>query len=141
MNERQIQEISQQVFKETPTQIERKKIGICNEVYELTLPSNSFILRMNQHKDILYGTHRHLPIFKRLEIKTPEIVAEDYSKEHFPFCYHILTKIEGKDLGLVIDTLSEAELKSVASEVSDIFTKFNSIAAQTEIEKVLGSYR
>ncbi len=139
MNETQIQKVSESVFNKAPLSIERKKIGICNEVYELTFNSESFILRMNQHKEILYGTHRFLPLYKQLQIKTPTIVAEDYSKEHFPFCYHILTKIEGKDLGLVIHTLSDEELKLIAAEVSAIVQKFHSTATQQEIRRLLAS--
>ncbi|MCI4669174.1 MAG: phosphotransferase [Bacteroidia bacterium] len=130
MNENQIEQVSEWVFKKRPLQIEKKTIGLCNEVYELKFSSESFILRMNQQKDILFGTHKHLPLFKKLYIKTPEIVAEDYSKDHFPFCYHILTKIEGRDLGLVIDTLNHSQLRQVASEISNIFDKFNSPVAQ-----------
>ena len=105
-------------------------IGMCNEVYELKYASNSYILRMNKVKDHLYGTHKHLPLFKKLQIKTPDIVIEDYSKTELPFCYQIQTKIEGKDLLLVFHELSSSELKAIAKEISLIYDKFNTLPDQ-----------
>lgn len=127
MNQKYIQEIGKKEFGEIPVEIERKTIGICNEVYELTYPNESYILRMNQEKEWIYGTHKFLPLFQILQIKTPEILSEDYSKTAFPFCYQILTKLEGKDMGLVIDGLSRPELTKIAEEISSIFDKFNAL--------------
>ena len=127
MNHKLIQAIGEKEFGEIPLEISRKTIGMCNEVYELKFSTDSFILRMNQEKEWIYGTHKFLPLFQRLNIKTPRIVAEDYSKKDFPFCYQILTKLKGKDLGLVINELNPSNLKEIAREVSDIFDKFNSL--------------
>ncbi len=140
MNKTNIQAVSQKEFGQIPITIERKTIGICNEVYELTLKSKSVILRMNQQKEWLYGTHKFLPLFKKLNITTPDIIAEDYSKIDFPFCYQILTKLEGKDLGVVIDTLSTNELKAVAHAVSDIFDKFNTLPPAKDFGGLTGLY-
>ncbi|MEM8899188.1 MAG: phosphotransferase, partial [Bacteroidota bacterium] len=82
---------------------------------------------MNKEKEWIYGTHKFLPLFKELLIKTPEILIEDYTKESFSFCYQILTKIEGKDLLEVFHTLSPAQLMGIAQEVSDIMDKFKSL--------------
>lgn len=127
MNQKYIQEIGKKEFGEMPVEIERKTIGICNEVYELKYPRESYILRMNKEKEWIYGTHKFLPLFQILQIKTPEIISEDYSKTAFPFCYQILTKIEGKDMGLVIDDLTRPELAKIAEEISDILDKFNAL--------------
>jgi hypothetical protein len=102
-------------------------IGICNEVYELKYQSDSYILRMNKEKEWIYGTHKFLPLFQKLEIKTPSIVAEDYSKSEFPFCYQIQTKLDGKDLLVVFKDLSESNLTAIAKEVSLIYDKFNTL--------------
>ena len=87
MNTQQIEAISQKVWGQKPLKITRKTIGICNQVYELDFGDTAYILRMNMHKSLLYGTHKFLPLFKELGIKTPEITAEDYSQTTFPFCY------------------------------------------------------
>lgn len=139
MTEKHIYEISQLVFKQSPSRIIRQTIGRCNEVFELVFDSASYILRVHELKVILYGTHKSLPIFKDLGIRTPEIVAEDYSKSNFPFCYQILTKLEGKDLGVVIDSLSPTELRGIAAEVSNIFDKFKSLPPKEDFGSVFGT--
>ena len=131
MNEKYIHEIAEIEFGARPQQITRKTIGLCNEVYEIAYESESYILRMSRVKEFLYGTHKFLPIFKKLEIKTPRILAEDYSKSEFDFCYQIQNKIDGQDLGLVINRLSHEELRGIAREISDIFDKFNSLPDAT----------
>lgn len=133
-----INAISKDVFGEIPLQITRKAIGICNEVFELTLKTNSYILRINKEKNILYGTHTFLPLFQKLHITTPRILAEDYSKTRFTFCYQILTKIEGEDLGLIINTLRPIQLKQIALEVSKIFDKFNTLPTKNDFGAITG---
>jgi len=127
MNKEAIQKVSEKVFGIIPLEINRKTIGMCNEVYELKYSADSFILRMNKEKEWIYGTHKFLPLFQELKIKTPKIVAEDYSKTEFPFCYQVQTKIEGEDLLIVFNDLSPFDLKEIAKEVSLIFDKFNSL--------------
>ena len=127
MNESAIQKIGKKELGGIPQSITRMTIGICNEVYELKYPSASYILRMNKEKEWLYGTHKFLPLFKKLKIKTPAILVEDYTKTHFPFCYQIQTKIEGQDLGVVMSQLSRAELSLIAEEISEIFDKFKAL--------------
>lgn len=127
MTEKHIHALSLKEFGEIPLEIERKTIGICNEVYELKYKASSYILRMNRVPDHLYGTYKFLPLYKKLTIKTPDILAEDYSKSEFPFCYQIQNKIPGKDLGLVIEELSPEQLKGIAKEVSSILDKFNNL--------------
>ncbi len=132
MNTQQIEAISQKVWGQKPLKITRKTIGICNQVYELDFGDTAYILRMNMHKSLLYGTHKFLPLFKELGIKTPEIIAEDYSQTTFPFCYQILTKLPGQDLKLVIEDLNPEELKQVAGEVANIFKQFRSRPPQDD---------
>lgn len=112
--------------------------GLCNEVYELKYDRVSYILRMNSEKEWIYGTHQFLPLFKKLRIKTPDIVAEDYSKTDFPFCYQILTKLEGKDLAIIFPQLSNPELAGIAQELSNIFDKFKTLPEQTSFGCMTG---
>ena len=127
MIEKEIEKISLKEFGHAPHTITRKTIGRCNEVYELNVDSESYIIRLNREKEWIYGTRRFLPIFQKLDIKTPDIIAEDYTKHEFAWCYQIQNKIAGKDLGLVFGELSISELKQIAGEISDIFDKFNTL--------------
>ncbi len=136
MKEVDINKICEIEFNEMPREIVKKTVGMCNEVYEVTLEDRSVILRMNKEKRHLYGTHKFLPIFEKLQINTPHIIAEDYSMKNVPFCYQILNKIEGNDLGTVIDKLNEQELKLIAKKVSGIFNKFNELPKENSFGNV-----
>lgn len=138
MNDQDIHKVCKTVFKKLPSKITRKTVGICNEVFEIEFENENYIVRMNEEKKYLYGTHTFLPIFQKLQIKTPPIIAEDYSKKQFPFCYQILSKIEGQDLGIVIHEISEKNLKSIAVEISDIFDKFNYLPLETTFGEKTG---
>ena len=128
MNKKSIQEIGEKQLGGLPIEIIRKKIGICNEVYELKYPSNALYFKNEtKKKEWIYGTHRFLSLFQKLHIKVPTIISEDYSKTEYSFCYQIQTKIAGKDLAIVFHELSPSDLKGVAKEVSQIFDKFNTL--------------
>ncbi|MEM6348405.1 MAG: aminoglycoside phosphotransferase family protein [Bacteroidota bacterium] len=135
-----LQFLSQKVFAKHPDEVIRKTIGICNEVYELRYGSEGYILRMNTQKNLLYGTHKFLPLFKELKIKTPDIIAEDYTQTDLPFCYQILTKLPGQDLKLAIEDMSTTELKELAVDIAAIFDKFNSRPAQSDFGGLTGMH-
>jgi aminoglycoside phosphotransferase (APT) family kinase protein len=138
MNNQNIKKVCEIVFKKEPLKITKKTVGICNEVFEIEFENESYILRMNEEKKYLYGTHKFLPIFQKLQITTPTIIAEDYSKKQFSFCYQILSKIEGQDLGIAIHEISENNLKLIASEISNIFDKFNSLPLEDTFGEITG---
>lgn len=138
MNEISIQRVCETEFGQAPLKITRKTIGICNEVYELHFETHSYILRMNNEKEWIYGTHKFLPLFQRLEIKVPTLITADYSKTKFSFCYQIQTKLSGKDLLLVFNELSPSDLKAIAQEISLIFDKFNTLPYQKKFGGLTG---
>lgn len=138
MDEALIIELGKKILGANPLQIKKKEIGICNEVYELTYESSSYILRMNKEKEWIYGTHKFLPIFQKLAIKVPSIIAEDYTKTQFPFCYQLQSKIEGKDLAIVFQDLSYKNLQSIAKEISRIFDQFNTLPARQDFGGLTG---
>lgn len=127
--EQMIQWIIQSHFGQMPTFVHRIPIGICNEVYRVGLAHESVIARLSFHDRFLLGSHDHIPKFKALGIRVPDILAEDYSKQEIPLSYQILSKIEGQDLGQVIETLSEQQLRVLAKEIAAIFHKVSRIPA------------
>ena len=125
-------------FKKLPESIKRMSIGISNEVYEVSVDCKVVIIRLSKHNRFLMGTRDHTPQFKALGIPVADILAEDYSQTLIPLSYQILTKIEGEDLGLVIETLSDHELKALAKEIALIFNKVRMIPATHEFGIVWG---
>src|SRR3990167_7682419 len=62
-------------YKHLPKFIRRITIGICNEVYEVGLIDKVIIVRFNPEKRFLMGSHDHIPKFKNLNIRVPEILS------------------------------------------------------------------
>jgi len=107
-------------FGEAAQNIKRMTTGLANEVYLVTLPSRTIIVRLNADPNQMVGSERHIPLLKSKGIKVPDILASDYSKTFVPFAYQIQTKIEGQDIGTVINMLSDNELKGIAEEIAHI---------------------
>jgi aminoglycoside phosphotransferase (APT) family kinase protein len=114
-------------FDTKPLKIERKNIGICNEVYEACLSDKSVIVRIGVTNSYLQGTSVNIPLFHSLGLKVPQILAEDFSKKLIPHPYQVLSRLPGKDLGQVIEGLTESELDGVAKEVATILTSLKSL--------------
>ncbi|HAU0262654.1 TPA: phosphotransferase [Legionella pneumophila] len=125
-------------FNEMPKSINRITIGICNEVYSVPLNTKEVIVRLSSTDKYLRGSQVHIPEFKGLGIKVPDILAEDYSQSLIPFCYQIQNKFEGQDLGLVIESLNEAQLKKLAHEIAVIFRKVETLPVTAQYGVVWG---
>lgn len=137
-HEAMIHLIAEVLFNQTPRYIDRIAIGICNEVYRVGLKEREVIARLSPHDRFLMGSHDHIPKFKALGIRVPDILAEDYSKNLIPYSYQILSKIEGEDLGQVIETLSDQQLQDLAKEVANIFEKVKTIPSSNKFGVIWG---
>jgi len=125
-------------FNQEPKYVNRIAIGICNEVYRVGLEKEEVIARLSPYDRFLMGSHDHIPKFKALGIRVPDILAEDYSKNLIPLSYQILSKIEGQDLGQVIEMLSERQLKVLAKEIANIFNKVKTIPSSDKFGVIWG---
>ncbi len=125
-------------FNEVPQSITRITIGICNEVYCVVLSNTELIVRLSPTSKYLYGSHVHIPEFKSLGIKVPDILKEDYSQTLIPFCYQIQSKIAGQDLGVVIEALSASQLIALAGEIATIFKKVASVPVTSQFGVIWG---
>ncbi len=115
-----VNKILEKEFGESSKAIERMTTGLANEVYLAVLSSKKVIVRLNANPKQMMGSERHIPLLKSKGIKVPDILASDYSKSFVPFAYQIQTKIEGQDIGTVIGTLSDDELKKLGVEIAHI---------------------
>ena len=86
--------------------------GICNEVYLVAAAGREVIIRLHVEPRYMLGSHNHIPVFKSKGISVPDILAEDYSKTDVPFAYQVLSKMEGRDIVDVIETLDDDQLRS-----------------------------
>jgi aminoglycoside phosphotransferase (APT) family kinase protein len=124
---KEIELVIKKHFNESPKEVVRMTTGICNEVYLVKLNDKSVIVRMNEQDRSLKGSSLNIPVFKSKGLKVPDILFEDYSKQTIPYGYQIMSLIEGKDLGHVIQGLNPEELKSIAEEVSGILVKLSDL--------------
>lgn len=135
-----IRPVAMKHFGEYPRAIERISIGICNEVYNVQLSDKEIIARLSSRDYFLKGSHNHIPLLKDKGIIVPEILAEDYSKKDMPYAYQFLSKLPGKDIGLIIDSLSDEQLTTIAKEISLIFDKVKTIPASDKFGLVYGDH-
>ncbi len=137
-HEEMIQLVMASQFNQVPKYISRIAIGICNEVYRVGLEKEEVIVRLSPHDRFLMGSHDHIPKFKALGIRVPDILAEDYSKNLIPYSYQVLSKIEGEDLGQVIEKLSDSQLQDLSKEIANIFEKVRTIPSSNKFGVIWG---
>jgi aminoglycoside phosphotransferase (APT) family kinase protein len=126
-------------FRQKPSAVKRIALGICNEVYDVSLQDKNVIVRMNAVDKFLMGSRDHIPQLTALSIPVPTILFEDYSKTQIPLSYQIQNKIEGQDLSVVIESLSDRQLKAIAKKITSIFTKVNTISASKQFGVIWGN--
>lgn len=122
-----ITQITRKVFGADPDAITRMSNGICNEVYLVAAAGREMIVRLHGEPRYMLGSHNHIPLFKSKGISVPDILAEDYSKTELPFAYQVLTKMEGRDIIDVIDTLNDDQLRAVGGEIANIFRQLSTV--------------
>ena len=125
-------------FNQAPKCVMRIATGICNEVYRVSLDKNDVIVRLSPVDRFLMGSHDHIPKFKTLGIKVPDILFEDYNKTLIPLSYQIQNKIEGTDLGNIIETLTDDQLRELAQEIVLIFNKVKTLPASNQFGVIWG---
>ena len=137
--EETVKKIIEHHFHEVPVRVERMTMGICNEVYAAHLEDKEVIVRLSTREQNLIGSHYYIPLFRSLGIKVPEMLAEDYMKTVVPFAYQIQTRIPGKDLGDVIEQLTDKQLGDLAHEIASIIQKVSGVPASNQFGDAWGS--
>ena len=122
-----ISKIAQKEFGIEPSSITRMTTGICNEVYSVAIGEREYIFRLKDEPRYMFGSHNHIPLFRSKGIKVPEILAEDYSKSWLPVAFQIQNKLPGRDIGEVIETLNDDELRSIGAEVANVFRQLSTV--------------
>ncbi len=120
-DEQIIAKIAQREFGRSPDSVTRMTNGICNDVYTVTVGDREYIFRLKDEPRYLLGSSKHIPLFRSKGIQVPEILAEDYSRSWLPVAFQIQSKLPGRDIGEVIATLSDEELKSIGAQVANVF--------------------
>ncbi len=136
-----ITQITLREFGTPPGSITRMSNGICNEVYLVATGGRDLIVRLNVEPRFMLGSHNHIPLFRSKGISVPEILAEDLSKTVFPLAYQILSKVDGRDIKDVIETLSDDQLRAVGGEIANIFRQLASVPNNAKFGVLWGDDR
>jgi len=127
-------------FGENSRAIERMSIGLCNEVYNIKLSNREVIARLSLIADFIKGSQKHIPMLKEKGIIVPDILFEDYSRTDTQYVYQFLSKLPGKDLGLVIENLTDKQLNLIAKEVSLVMDIVRTIPSTDKFGYFYDSY-
>lgn len=119
--------ITQKEFNASPEKITRMTNGICNDVYLVKLGEREVVIRLKAEARYMLGSSKHIPVFRQKGIRVPDILAEDYTCSFVPFAYQVQSKIEGRDIGEVIATLSDSELEAIGGEIANIFRQIGTV--------------
>lgn len=119
-------------FRKKPLSIERMSIGLCNEVFNVKFSNKELIVRLSQNDIYMKGSKKHIPILKKKGINVPDMLSDDYTKESTPYSFQFLSKLKGKDIGSIIESLSDEELREIAKEISRIIEIAKTIPASKE---------
>lgn len=108
------------VFSERPHLVQRMTDGLANEVYAVSLASRDVVVRLNTDSHAMRGAEAHIALFHTLGIPVPEVLAADYDQALVPFAWQVQSRLPGRDIGRVIETLSTSQLTAIASEIAKI---------------------
>ncbi len=122
-----IMRIAHNEFGAAPELITRMTSGICNEVFTVTVGGREYIFRLNAEPRYMLGSHNHIPLFRSKGINVPVILAEDLSKSVMPIAYQVQSKIPGRDIGDVIETLNDDDLRAAGAEIANIFRQLSTV--------------
>jgi aminoglycoside phosphotransferase (APT) family kinase protein len=88
-----------------------------SEVYDVLLPNRQVIVKLNQDAKALEGTQENLRVLTELGLPVSQIIHADMSRTQFPLAYVVLEKILGKDLRYELDTMTKAQMTTLAEQL------------------------
>ncbi|WP_231571494.1 phosphotransferase family protein [Gordoniibacillus kamchatkensis] len=112
-----VSQIARDVFGTEPLKLERMTIGRMNVVYSVALPEREVIVRMNENPFVLKGTSRNIAVLARMGLPVPKVIAEDLTKERYPFHFIVLGKMPGRDLGLELPNMTREQVTRLAEAI------------------------
>ena len=115
MNPEFVSAVCNEIFSQTPQQIERFSVGQGNYVFYVQMSSQSYVFRCSQqpYRDTLY----YLETLHKLDIPVSKVVAHGQRQGLY---YMIAIYLEGKELGDIYPQLSEHQKLTLAKEVIQI---------------------
>ena len=129
MNEKIISELCLKYFTEKPQTVERCAVGQGNYVYIVECNGNKYVVRCSLENGAYDEAIHWLEKLAVIDVPVPKVIAKGKYGEYE---YLILSYIEGKDIGLVYQQLSDEDKRAIAKEIVHIQNR----VATLELENV-----
>jgi fructosamine-3-kinase len=124
MNDLIVNEITYMKFNKYPDKIRRFEIGLGSYVYQIGIEQNTFVMRLTDKKDMYKHTVYWLDKLQNIGIPIPKVI---YRGELNDVSYIILNYLEGEDLGIVYNILSDNEKMQLAKEIVAIQNRVSTL--------------
>jgi hypothetical protein len=112
--EEEVTTICFQAFKALPEFVKRNHMGIAAYVYTIEVGGTRYVLKMSETKELVSGSTYWLSKLQSLEVPIPKIHSVNILTSPY---YLIMSHIPGQDLGLVYNTLSNDQKKTIAHDL------------------------
>jgi aminoglycoside phosphotransferase (APT) family kinase protein len=88
-----------------------------SEVYEVVLPRHQVIVKLNHDANALEGIQKNLTILTELGLPVSSVLYLDMSCTQVPVAYVVLQKIPGRDLRYELETMTKAQMMTLAEQL------------------------
>ena len=124
-----ISKLCLEYFTEEPQTVERCAVGQGNYVYIIECKGIKYVVRCSTEKDVYNSSIYWLEKLELIDIPVPKVIVKGTYNEYE---YLILSYIEGKDIGIVYELLTDEDKRAIAKEIVYIQNRVSAL----EIEDV-----
>jgi aminoglycoside phosphotransferase (APT) family kinase protein len=105
-------------FATGPQRVTRMSFGhSSSEVYDVVLPQRQVMVKINYDPKALEGIQKNIATLAKLGLPVSKVLHADISRTQFPVAYVLLEKIPGKDLRYELETMSKAQMTTLAEQI------------------------
>lgn len=128
MNEKMISKLCLEYFAEEPQTVERCTVGQGNYVYIVECNDIRYVVRCSLENGAYDMSIHWLEKLASIDVPVPKVIAKGKYNEYE---YLILSYIEGKDIGLVYQQLSDEDKRAIAKEIVNIQNQVATLELET----------
>jgi aminoglycoside phosphotransferase (APT) family kinase protein len=88
-----------------------------SEVYDVVLPEGHFILKLNREAKMLEGIQKNLTTLTELGLPVSKMLYANMSQTKVSVAYVVLGKIPGRDLRYELETMTKAQMTTLAEQI------------------------
>lgn len=124
MNEKMISKLCLEYFAEEPQTVERCAVGQGNYVYIVECNGAKYVVRCSSENNAYDTSIFWLNKLAVIDVPVPKVIAKG---KHDEYEYLILSYIEGKDIGIVYEQLTDEDKRVIANEIVHIQNRVSTL--------------